>query len=345
MRFHQHGTAWRQINLRIEEHHVLSSLDLSWIPLEKQDAVIDVVGEQLHHTLDLRTGPLVRLTLFDLGAGRPSVMVSVVHHLVIDAVSFGILMEDLEAVYRQLSGGRAVHLPPKTTSLKALAERLAAYASSPELQQELDYWLAEPRKMVVSLPPSAAGSRWSGGQIAWLSQRETRALVYDVPRHYGAEMTDVLLTGLVRACAEWTGSRSLLVDLISHGRDPLFPDLDVSRTVGWLATFFPVLLDLGEARGLAEELQTVKHQLRRVPRRGLGYGVLRYLNPDDEVVSRLRSLPRPQIRLNYTGTSGQVWSDSALFASGPTAAPFLPMTPEGGGRWLRGKRERSPNYS
>ena len=165
-----------------------------------------------------------------------------------------------------------------------------------------------------------------GGCALWLSAEETKVLVYDVPRVYGTEINDVLLTALVRAFAKWTGSRSLLVDLVSHGRDPLFPDVDLSRTVGWLASFFPVVLDLGEADGPAEELRAIKEQLRRIPRRGLGYTVLRYVSQDPEVVDELRSLPQPQVRFNYVGVQS---SASTLFSTQESFAR-LPIPSERG---------------
>jgi non-ribosomal peptide synthase protein (TIGR01720 family) len=329
MRFHQEGMNWRQVNLASEEHHVFSYLDVSWLSREQQDAAINVAGEQLHYTLDLQTGPLVRLTLFDLGRHQPSVVVAVFHHLVFDAVSFRVIIEDLETAYRQLSAGEPVQLPPKTLSLKGWAERLEAYAAASELRDELEHWLAEPRSKAVPLPANPHRKRWGGGQVASLDQEETWTLVHDVPRIYGTEINDALLAALVHAFAEWTGSRSLLVDLVSYGRDPIFPEVDVSRTVGWLATFFPVLLDLGDARGPQEELRTIKEQLRRIPRRGLGYGVLRYLSPDPAVVERLRALPEPQVRFNYAGSFDQAFAESALFSSQTSHSSWV--APHGGG--------------
>ncbi len=314
MRFFCEAADWRQVNIESEEHHVFSYIDLSWMPPEQQKGALAAVGEQLNYTLDLLAGPIVRVTLFDLGPDKPSVVVIVVHHLVTDAISFRIILEDLWTSYQQLSRGETVRLPPKTTSLKTWAERLVAYARSPQLRNELDYWLAEPRRRVAPLPVNPLSTGRGGGQALWFSAEETKALVYDIPRVYGTEINDVLLTALVLAFAEWTGLRSLLVDLVSHGRDPIFPDMDLSRTGGWLATFFPVLLDLGEARGLAEELRLIKEQLRRIPTRGLGYGVLRYVSQDPGVVDALRSLPEPQVRFNYTGTFDYA-SDSTLFSS------------------------------
>lgn len=311
--FHEEGR-WQQFNMEAEEHPLFSYIDLSWMSPEQQEGALMAAGEQLNYTLDLSTGPIVRVTLFDLGPDEPGVVVVVIHHLVTDAFSFRIALEDLETAYRQLSRGEAVHLPPKTTSLKAWAERLAAYAQSPELRNELDYWRSTLPRSIEPLPVDPLSNGRGGGQALWLSAEETKVLVHDVPRVYGTEINDVLLMALVRTFAKWTGSRSLLVDLVSHGRDPIFPDVDLSRTSGWLASFFPMLLDLGETQGLAEELRSIKEQLRRIPTRGLGYNVLRYVSQDQEVVNELRSLPEPQVRFNYVGMFDQD-ATSTLFSA------------------------------
>jgi len=139
-----------------------------------------------------------------------------------------------------------------------------------------------------------------------------------------------LLTALVQAVARWTGSRSVLVDLEGHGREDLFDDVDVSRTVGWFTTAFPVSLDLGDADGPGEALKMVKEQLRRVPQRGIGYGLLCYLCEDEEVAKQLQALPQPEISFNYMGQL-----DRAL----PEGSPFGPACESrGADRSLRGKR-------
>src|SRR5207253_6003988 len=110
-----------------------------------------------------------------------------------------------------------------------------------------------------------------------LDAEETRALIQDVPRAYRTGINDVLLAALARAVTAWTGGTRVLVDLEGHGREELFPDVDVSRTAGWFTTVHPVLLDLSGADGEAGALKAVKEQLRAVPHRGIGYGALRWL--------------------------------------------------------------------
>jgi non-ribosomal peptide synthase protein (TIGR01720 family) len=149
---------------------------------------------------------------------------------------------------------------------------------------------------------------------ASLDEEQTRALVQDVPKVYRTMINDVLLTALVQSFSAWTSSRSLLVDLENHGREDIFDDVDLSRTVGWFTCIFPLLLDLGDARRPDEALKSVKEQIRRVPAGGVGYGLLRYMT-GGEAAARLASLPQAEVCFNYVGRGG---------AGAPEAGPFAP---------------------
>jgi len=134
-----------------------------------------------------------------------------------------------------------------------------------------------------------------------LDSRRTESLLREVHGAYRTEVSDLLLTALVRAFAQWTGSPHTKLDLESHGRQDLFDDVDLSRTVGWFTSLYPVVLSSLHANDPGEDLKHVKEQLRRVPRRGLGHGLLRYCSPDAGLRARLRSQPRAQVLFNYLG--------------------------------------------
>ncbi len=136
------------------------------------------------------------------------------------------------------------------------------------------------------------------------------------------QINDVLLTALAQTLARWTGERTLLLDLEGHGREEVVDGVDLSRTVGWFTTLFPVFLQLEHTYTPAAALKSVKEQLRRIPRRGFGYGVLRYLSQDTEVIEALRSLPQAEVCFNYLGRgdqlrSGPLFSGPLREASGP----------------------------
>src|SRR6478609_12249115 len=148
--------------------------------------------------------------------------------------------------------------------------------------------------------------------VTALSEEETEALLREVSEAYHTQINDVLLTGLVQAVEKWTGKREVLVNLEGHGREELFEEVDLTRTVGWFTSLFPVHLKLGRKRGAGEELKAIKEQLRAVPRRGIGYGVLRY-GRVEEVREQLKKLPQPEISFNYLGQFDQVLGQDSWF--------------------------------
>src|SRR5262249_19896932 len=147
------------------------------------------------------------------------------------------------------------------------------------------------------------------------------------------QITEVLLTALVQSFARWTGREVLLVDLEGHGREELFEDIDLSRTVGWFTTIFPVLLDLRAVRGPGEALKSVKEQLRRIPQHGIGYGLLRYLSQDAPRQAQLQALPQAEVSFNYLGQVDQVLAASAVFHPAPESVG-LEQSPGGKRRYL-----------
>jgi amino acid adenylation domain-containing protein/non-ribosomal peptide synthase protein (TIGR01720 family) len=281
-------------------------VDLAAVAADRRGAAMLAHAAAAQAGLDLAAGPLLRVLLFDAGPGEPGRLLLVAHHLVVDNVSWRILLEDLLLACGQLGREEPVRLPAKTTSFRHWAERLQALGGTAELAAEAAHWLAPERAGVLALPVDGAGG---GGDEAegdarrltvGLDADTTRALLHDVPPVYRTQVSDVLLTALARAFASWTGERRLLVDLEGHGREALFEDVDVSRTVGWFTSLFPVLVDLRGASGPGEELKAVKEHLRRVPRRGVGHGLLRHLG-EPGLRARLAAAPRPEVLFNYAG--------------------------------------------
>jgi non-ribosomal peptide synthase protein (TIGR01720 family) len=148
--------------------------------------------------------------------------------------------------------------------------------------------------------------------VTVMSEQETQALLREVSEAYHTQINDVLLTGLGQAMEKWTGSREVLVNLEGHGREELFEEVDLTGTVGWFTSLFPVHLKLGRKRGAGEELKAIKEQLRGIPRRGIGYGVLRY-GRVEEVREQLKKLPQPEISFNYLGQFDQVLGQDSWF--------------------------------
>ncbi|MER5622347.1 amino acid adenylation domain-containing protein [Streptosporangium sp. NPDC002544] len=319
LRAEHDGGRWRQHNAAAEDGEPLRRIDLSRIGAADRETRMreEILAAQQGFRLD--TGPLFRALLFVLGdAHRPRLFLTA-HHLVVDAVSWQILLPDLETAYRQAEAGQDIRLPAKTTSFLEWAHRLADHVAAGGLDHELDRWtrLDEVAAGAAALPVDIAGEHGTGGTgghgghgghientvastrtvTARLSAESTRALLRDVPEVYRTQINDVLLAALGRVLCEWTGGDTALVEMEGHGRADLFPGVDLSRTVGWFTTVFPVALRLPAAPGWGETLKSVKEQLRAVPGQGLGYGALRHLGaPGGRPPGRV-----PQVGFNYLG--------------------------------------------
>jgi non-ribosomal peptide synthase protein (TIGR01720 family) len=332
LRFVRRASGWEQTNSGLDEIAPFSWIDLSEESEAAQATAIEAAAAQLQASLSLSEGPLLRVALLDLGRQQASRLLIVIHHLAIDGVSWRILLEDLLTAYGQLSRGQAVKLPPKTTSFKQWAERLRAYAQTASVKAEMEYWLAEERSQVGPLPVDYLEGR-SANTVASsrtvsvrLSEEETRALLHQVPEAYHTHINEVLLTALVQALSQWTGERRVLVDLEGHGREALFADVDVSRTVGWFTTVYPVLLEVRWGMDEGSALKAIKEQMRGMPNRGIGYGLLRYLSGDGAAAEALRRQPQAEVSFNYLGQLDQVLPVTSPFgvareSSGPPHSP------------------------
>ncbi len=265
-------------------------------------SAIEPHARALQASLSLATGPLLRAALYRVGPGAAGRLLLVAHHLVVDGVSWRVLLADLQTALAQLQAGQALVLPPKTSAYRDWALALSAAAQSPALAAELAYW----RDLGPRRPAQRRARRPRLGETTTrsvtLDAEATAALLTTVPQAYGTRISEVLLAALALALRAWQDGSALRVELEHHGRDDRFPELDLTRTVGWFTSLYPLVLDLG---GLASDdlggaLVAVKEQLRAVPGDGLGYGLLRYLGPP-EARAALAAQPAAAVLFNYLG--------------------------------------------
>ncbi|QMU70574.1 non-ribosomal peptide synthase/polyketide synthase [Streptacidiphilus sp. P02-A3a] len=281
---------------------------------------VALAAESLAGSFDLAAGPLLRAALCRFADDRRPVLLLAAHHLVVDAVSWRLLLEDLDTGYRALRAGGRIDLGPKSTSFRAWAERLAAHTTGGGFDDELAHWHAveDPAPL---LPTDRAGANTAAAErtlTVGLDAEETRRLLRDVPEAYRTRVNDVLLCALGRVLARWTGRDRVAVALEGHGReDHLFPDVDLARTVGWFTTMYPVVLEVPREADTGTALKAVKESLRAVPGGGLGYGALRYLRPAPD--PELPGLPL--VGFNYLGR--QDWNGAP---GGLLHAPHGPLT-------------------
>ncbi|MEH1869066.1 MAG: amino acid adenylation domain-containing protein [Nostoc sp.] len=310
LRFVQQAARWQQYNSDVCNAVSLAIADLSNLTQAEQSKAIELKADEIQRSLNLADGPLLRVVLFNLGKSSPRRLLIVIHHLAVDGISWRILLEDLAGAYKQLDSGNNIELPAKTTSFKDWAIRLQDYAGTQELHRELDYWLHSrsfPVPLPLDYPAVASANTVSSSRVVSvsLSREQTRTLLQDVPGAYNTQINDVLLTALVQSFAGWTGYDFLLIELEGHGREDLFEDIDLSRTVGWFTSLFPVCLKLGSLHHPGEALKSVKEQLRGIPNRGIGYSILRYLTMDTTINKQLELFPQAQVSFNYLGQFDQ----------------------------------------
>ncbi|MFL9670798.1 amino acid adenylation domain-containing protein [Variovorax sp. AB1(2024)] len=289
--------AWRQACEPLPENW---HQGLLWVSQSKDAAGVEALCDEAQRSLDLEQGPLLRPLAIKLADGSWRLLLAI-HHLVIDGVSWRILLEDLGHAYARLRAGEPVVLPAKTGSVKDWALALQAHAAA-HGDEELAFWRTLTRAS-AELPcehPEGANTQAERVSVELrLDRARTHALLKKVPAAYRTQVNDVLLTALGRALCAWSGHERLLVMLEGHGREDLLPaGVDLSRTTGWFTSLFPVLLD--PSGSPVDALKRIKESLRNIPAKGLGHGALKHLGSEAQR-QVLRALPSPQLVFNYLG--------------------------------------------
>ncbi|MFI7673279.1 amino acid adenylation domain-containing protein [Actinophytocola sp. NPDC049390] len=291
---------WRQNFADDAGPGVLTCHDLSGLGGNEVWPAMKRIADEVQRGMDLADGPVIRAALFDLGAQHGQRLLIAVHHLAVDGVSWRILLEDLGTAYRQAAQGRTALLPAKTTSVRTWAEKLVRYARSPGGLAELEYWTAQAAGRPLPRDHEGGNTERSAATVrVELTEDETTALLQDVPRAFHTQINDALLMAVGTAVHAWTGDDAVTVGLEGHGREDLFPDVDTSRTVGWFTSVFPVALTGMAQSDPAIRLKDVSEQLRGIPHRGIGYGILRYLG--DTPTRQSLADATPEINFNYLG--------------------------------------------
>ncbi|MCK4258363.1 MAG: amino acid adenylation domain-containing protein [Halanaerobiales bacterium] len=282
------------------------------------EAKIEREANKLQSGIMISEGPLVKLGLFKTNLGDHFMIV--IHHLVVDGVSWRVLLEDFAIGYQQSVEGVEISLQDKTDSYKYWSEELAKYAESQDALEELVYWKEIQANEFVSLPRDCQidqemrkGKNYDSANIT-LSKDQTNQLLKEVNWAYNTEINDILLSALGMTINKWAGLEKILITLEGHGREEIIEDMDISRTVGWFTSKFPVLLDMSKIEEFSYSIKSVKEILRRIPNKGIGYGILKYLTPDEKKVG-LQFNIQPEISFNYLGEFDQTVNDLFTFSN------------------------------
>jgi amino acid adenylation domain-containing protein/non-ribosomal peptide synthase protein (TIGR01720 family) len=297
----------------VQKHGELAvDSDLLWVRTVEAADGLSALCLEVQRSLDLSHGPLMRAALIAMPDGDQRLLLAI-HHLVVDGISWRILLEDLQAAYRQIQAGEGLALVAKTSSFKSWSEHLCTYAQSPELERELDFWLDQTHlagELPRDNPQGLQHNLFAHSVASRLDAERTRQLLQEAPAVYRTQVNDLLLTALARVLCAWTGASSALIQLEGHGREDIFDDLDLSRTVGWFTSMFPVLLTPAPSPGAS--IKGIKEQLRAIPNKGLGYGLLRYLGTSRSRTA-LQDLPEPRVTFNYLGQFDGQFDEDTLW--------------------------------
>ncbi|MCY8121175.1 surfactin non-ribosomal peptide synthetase SrfAA [Bacillus spizizenii] len=272
-------------------------VDLYGTDEEMLKSQIKILADRLQSSLDLQNGPLLKAEQYRTEAGDH--LLIAVHHLVVDGVSWRILLEDFASGYVQAEKEGSVVFPQKTNSFKDWAEELAAFSQSADLLQQAEYWSQIDAEQVSPVPKDYETEqrivKHTSSVICELTEEDTKHLLTDVHQPYGTEINDILLSALGLTMKEWTDDAKIGINLEGHGREDIIPNVNISRTVGWFTAQYPVVLDMSEA-DVSTVIKTVKENLRRIPDKGVGYGILRYVTKTAETKGFT-----PEISFNYLG--------------------------------------------
>ena len=300
------------------------SHDLSQLTPQERTAAIERACAELQGSFDLDHGVLLKVAHFACGPGEPDRLFVAIHHFAVDGLSWSVFWEDLEQAYRQAADGANVSLPLKTTSFKAWTMQLQQLAQTPRVVDSAEAWLRRPWNEVARLPAdldadARSNTNSSAAQVVLeLSADDTRRLLggYRRPEH-------VIIAALARYLSTWTASKTILIDILGHGRDAASDEVNLSRTVGFTLSYNPVVLRHPTWDATPATLEAVTAQIDEQPE-GFTFELLRFLAPDPGLRDRLSELPRSELLFNYSVNvatqQGALWR-AAAEATGPDESP------------------------
>ena len=293
--------------------NILSVHDLS--KASNPDKEYEDLSLKLHQSLNITKGSLIRVGLFKFTTGYK--MLITCHHLVTDLVSWKFILDDLETIYFQLAGGKKVSLYPKRSSYKDWVERIYKYSKGEEITHKIGFWREICSNVKVVVPQTLNNKICDGKNkvVVELGGDLTERLI-EFAKVCNKKPNVLVLTALTRALVAYNKANKerIVIMLESHGRSDLFDDIDISRTVGWFTSVFPVQFEIDRKAGFIENMNTIEHSVLAVPDYGISYGILRDLV---EIPSKDFSIIKatPQIVFNYLGEISELFS-TKLFSKG-----------------------------
>jgi amino acid adenylation domain-containing protein/non-ribosomal peptide synthase protein (TIGR01720 family) len=325
MRYHKNEKdQWEQQNEGKVQYDPFRIVDLSTVPDHECGPVIEDAFQQLQESLNLEEGRLFNVCWFNPGPHQTGRLLVTVHHIVMDIVSWSALIEDLMKVYRRLDKAKTANLPVKTSSFRQWAYALVDFAKSRKLRDEVPYWLRLMEKPCQPYPvdyPEGDHSLLTTRSVSIeMDESQTRKFQHSAVPFFNTQVGHLLLAALAVALSRHSSNTRIQITIEGQGREDTGVELNLSRTLGWFTSFYPVGFEVVPDQPLQNQIQVAIRQIESVPNRGIGYSVLRYLADDDSIRSQMASIPGSDISFNFTGQSS-TGNDSQ--ASVPDTDTFL----------------------
>lgn len=302
-----------QMDISLEEFDLLQEHDV--------ENTLTQLAARVQSSIKLESGPLMKLGLFHTKNG--SRLLIILHHLVVDGVSWRILLEDIDHLFRQVRTGGPLSLPAKTSAFQALPGKLREYMQGDVYAKARAYWVEDGKNggVITNTGTDVRPKISSLSQMQFeLSTQMTRRLLQDSHRAFNTDVNDILLASFMLAANRIYGKQVLRVDLEGHGRDMDIPDADFTRTVGWFTNIYPVTLTANGA-DLPGFVKHIKETLRKIPNKGFDSLLYRYY---DEHTDDLLKKPA-EVSFNYLGQFDGDIADLCFRISktdpGPEASP------------------------
>ncbi|MCK4762555.1 MAG: amino acid adenylation domain-containing protein [Candidatus Aminicenantes bacterium] len=279
--------------------HLEKDVEIETFDIPAGDSLEDKIretGEKVKASFDLQNSLLIKAAIIKCGAEKPKLLITA-HHLVIDGVSWRILLADLYRLYAGFSKGEEATLPAKTASLTDWAACLREYARQEAVQQEVSYW-----EEITGSGFSIAGDKAGDAAIGVMKDREKTGFVFDEEQtgtltrgsreSFKTDVEVLLVTALGSALRDFSGSKEIVLEMENYGR--VLQETDLSRTIGWFTAMYPKMIDM-DKEDLTGRIKSIKEQLRATPNNGIGYGVLKY------TAKKISENYQSQVRFNYLG--------------------------------------------
>lgn len=290
--------AW---NRGINEGEVISLEVMNFIGTPDFIAnAVELKSNEIQSSISLEDGALIKAGLFHCEDGDHLLLVF--HHLVVDGISWRILLEDLASGYEQALLGDEIKLPEKTDSFQLWTEQLSSFARNSGFKEESEFWRSICNVDVQPLPKDMEYNHSLIRDMEMISvqwtREETDQLLKQAHFAYNTDMNDLLLCALVSSISEWGCVNQVLLNLEGHGRETIVSDINITRTVGWFTSLYPVVLGIESGTEIPFRIKSVKEKLRQIPNKGIGYGILKYLSRELDDTSLAIN---PEVSFNYLG--------------------------------------------